>query len=201
MYTLRLRISGREGDTIDNYDRETFSRHVFAGKLSTEPPKKMKIRKTPCVSSPPYERTRIQTLIPCSEWQLCEYPYSKYISQRALKPASISQNTWSRHRDKPFVDYLPRLWSQGFFQMPTNILDAYGTVIAWFLRRWEKRCVAMTHERDPSTARVKIIYSRQTVLLEWSSPRFAPLFWLVVPTCIRTSACVGSYRNARLLGF
>lgn len=87
----------------------------------------------------PNERTRVQTLILCAEWRICASTHTVHSQRvRVLKPASISQNTWSRCQINPPVDYLPRLWSQAFFQMPTKHSRCIRHRTAWFLRRWER---------------------------------------------------------------
>jgi len=87
---------------------------------------------------------------------MSEYPYNTFHSVCFSLP-SISQNTWSRHQNKTSsVDHLPRLRNQAFFQMSTNILDAYGTELRGSCGDGkEVRCHGP--RTRPSTARGNII--------------------------------------------
>lgn len=124
----------------------------------------------------------------------------QYISQRVrvLRPASISQNTWSRYQINPPLLIIRHVYgARHFSRCQPNVLDAYGTELRGSCGDGkEVRC--HDSRTRPSTARGKII---QSFILG------KPFYWRIVlavrsvilagcPTCFRTSA--GSSRNARL---
>jgi hypothetical protein len=125
---------------------------------------------------------------------MCEFPYSTFHNVCMLKPASISQNTWSRHQITPLLIIYHFYGARHFSRCQLNILDVYGTELRGSCGDGkEVRC--HDSRMRPSTTRGKIIILGKPFC--W---RIVPAVRSVIlagcPTCLRTSA--GSSRNARL---
>jgi hypothetical protein len=114
---------------------------------------------------------------------MCEYPDCPFHSVCACAYARqhVTKHVEQAPNKPSSVDYLPRLWSQAFFQISANILGPYGTELPVLGSCGDWKEVRCHDSRTrPSTARVKGHHSfsanRSAV---GSSPRFAPLFWPV----------------------